>query len=187
MNIRRLTPTDAPAYRALMLDAYQRHPDAFTSSVSERTALPLAWWESRLQLEPLASEVVFGAFRDERLAGVAGLSFESREKARHKATLFGMVVPAESRQGGLGRQLVLAALAHARGRDGVRVVQLTVRHGNAAAQALYERCGFVQFGLEPFAVAVGAEFVSKVHMWCDLGCGLSLQPPSPPTERSCSS
>jgi hypothetical protein len=68
MNIRRLTPTDAPAYRALMLDAYERHPDAFTSSVAERSALPLAWWESRLKLAPLALDVVFGAFRDERLA-----------------------------------------------------------------------------------------------------------------------
>jgi ribosomal protein S18 acetylase RimI-like enzyme len=99
------------------------------------------------------------------------LSFESREKARHKATLFGMVVPAEFRQGGIGGRLVLAALEHAKGRDGVKLVQLTVTHGNTAAQALYERCGFVQFGLEPFAVAVGDEFVSKVHMWCDLGCG----------------
>ena len=26
----------------------------------------------------------------------------------------------------------------------------------------------IDFELEPFAVAVGAEFVSKVHMWCNL-------------------
>jgi hypothetical protein len=40
-----------------------------------------------------------------------------------------------------------------------------VTDGNAEAQALYERCGFIPFGLEPLAVAVGAAFVSKVHMW----------------------
>jgi ribosomal protein S18 acetylase RimI-like enzyme len=51
----------------------------------------------------------------------------------------------------------------------VKVVQLMVTHGNHAAQALYEECGFVQFGLEPFAVAVGDGYVSKVHMWCNLG------------------
>jgi ribosomal protein S18 acetylase RimI-like enzyme len=169
MSIRRLVPADAPAYRALMLEAYERHPDAFTSSVAERSALPLAWWESRLRLEPLPSDVVFGAFGDGRLVGVAGLSFEAREKARHKATLYGMYVLPEFRQAGLGRELVLASLEHARTRDGVKLVQLTVTHGNKAAQALYERCGFVQFGLEPFAVAVGSGFVSKVHMWCNLG------------------
>ena len=41
--------------------------------------------------------------------------------------------------------------------------------GNTGARLLYERCGFVQFGLE-LAVAVGSSFVSKVHMWCDLKC-----------------
>ncbi len=100
--------------------------------------------------------------------GVAGLSFETREKANHKATLFGMYVPSEFRHRGVGRELVLAALEHAKGRRRVKVVQLTVTDGNAAAQALYEHCGFVQFGLEPFAVAVGEQFVSKVHMWCNL-------------------
>jgi ribosomal protein S18 acetylase RimI-like enzyme len=113
-------------------------------------------------------ELVLGAFQDGQLAGLSGLSFESREKTRHKATLFGMYVLPRHRQGGIGRRLVLAVLANARTREGVKLVQLTVTQGNGAAQALYQRCGFVQFGIEPFAVAVGPAFVSKVHMWCDL-------------------
>jgi hypothetical protein len=48
MPIRRLVPDDAQAYRALMLEAYERHPDAFTSTATERAALPLSWWEARL-------------------------------------------------------------------------------------------------------------------------------------------
>jgi RimJ/RimL family protein N-acetyltransferase len=166
--VRRLIPADAPAYRALMLEAYERHPDAFTSSVEERAALPLAWWEARVKDDAEPADVVFGAFRDGALAGVAGLSLEAREKARHKATLFGMYVPPAQRGGGVGAQLVRAALGHARSRPGVKVVQLTVTLGNAAAQALYERCGFVSFGVEPKAVAVHGAYVSKVHMWCDL-------------------
>jgi RimJ/RimL family protein N-acetyltransferase len=69
-------------------------------------------------------------------------------------------------------------LAQARERAGVRLVQLTVTDGNTAAQALYERCGFIRFGLEPLAVAVGAQFVSKVHMWCDLDAAPPAQRPS---------
>lgn len=151
-----------------MLEAYALHPDAFTSSVAERAALPLSWWENRLADVPEPSELVFAALLDGRLAGVAGLSFDSREKARHKAHLFGMYVPAQFRQHGLGKQLVHAALAYAQARAGVRIVQLSVTHGNHPAQALYRQCGFVEFGLEPFAVAVGTKYVSKVHMWCDL-------------------
>jgi ribosomal protein S18 acetylase RimI-like enzyme len=166
MTIRRLVPREGPQYRALMLEAYERHPDAFTSSVSERAALPLSWWESRLAAGHEPSEMVFGAFQNAELAGVAGLSFESREKVRHKATLFGMYVPSRFRGVGLGRQLVDAALGYARSRAGIKIVQLTVSQGNTSAETLYRRCGFVEFGVEPFAVAVASGYVSKVHMWC---------------------
>jgi RimJ/RimL family protein N-acetyltransferase len=167
-GVRRLVPCDATAYRALMLEAYERHPDAFTSSVAERSAQPIAWWQARVKDDPHANEMVFGAFRGDRLVGVAGLGFETREKARHKCMLFGMYVPEEFRGGGVGRALVNAVLQEARARAGTRVIQLTVTDGNRAAQSLYERCGFAPFGVEPFAVAVGTGFVSKVHMWCDL-------------------
>jgi ribosomal protein S18 acetylase RimI-like enzyme len=80
-----------------------------------------------------------------------------------------MDVAPEFRHSGFGRQLLLAALAHAAWREGVKLVQLSVTEGNAAARALYERCGFVAFGVEPFAVAVGGTFVSKLHMWRAVG------------------
>lgn len=164
----RLGPRHAAEYRALMLQAYARHPDAFTSSVAEREALPLSWWEGRLSTAPDAKDVVFGASHGGVLVGAVGLSLDAREKARHKATLFGMVVSTPQRRLGLGQQLVAAALDCARSRPGVRLVQLTVTQGNTQAQALYTRNGFVEFGVEPYAVAVGEGFVSKVHMWCKL-------------------
>ena len=139
--------------------------DAFTSSVQERAALPLSWWEARTSSEPAANEMVLGAMEEERLVGVAGLAFETREKTRHKASLFGMYVAPEARQGGVGRQLVEAVLQQARQRDGVRLVQLTVSEGNAGARKLYEHCGFMQFGLEPMAMALGDRYIAKVHMW----------------------
>lgn len=168
MPIVRLTPNHAAAYRALMLEAYASDPDAFTSTVAERSELPLSWWADRVSEAANAREVVFGAFAEGELAGVAGLSFEVREKTRHKATLFGMVVPTRHRQRGFGRQLVAAVLAHARHSQGITLVQLTVTEGNVPAQRLYASCGFVPFGTEPFAVRVGAGYMPKVHMWCGL-------------------
>jgi RimJ/RimL family protein N-acetyltransferase len=169
-EIRRLVPADAAAYRTMMLEGYELHPEAFTSTVAERASLPLEWWEARMKDEPGATEMVLGAFRGSRLAGVVGLSFESREKSRPKAHLFGMYVPQRMRKSGVGRGLVLGVLEHARKR-GARLVQLTVTQGNAAAQALYEGCGFVPFGVEPLAMALGEQYVAKVHMWCDLHAG----------------
>lgn len=161
-SLRRLTAADAPAYRALMLDAYARHPEAFTSTVAERSAQPMAWWEQRVDS---TDERVVGAFIANELAGAAGLSRETRERTRHKALLFGMYVPALHRCQGLGRALVQAVLAEAAAWHGVRVVQLTVTDGNNAAQRLYESCGFQVFGVEPMALCIDGRDFAKVHMW----------------------
>jgi GNAT superfamily N-acetyltransferase len=169
MLIRRLVPSDAAAYRALMLEAYGRSTRAFTSTVAERIDLPLSWWEGRLVEDAEPSELILGAFEEERLSGSAGIAFESREKIRHKSTLFGVYVPPEFRGRGIGRGLVEEALSTAGRRPGVRVLQLTVTEGNREAHSLYEQCGFVQFGEEPLAVAIGSEFLSKIHMWREVG------------------
>jgi RimJ/RimL family protein N-acetyltransferase len=160
--IRPLDADDAQAYRALMLEAYDTYPQAFTSSVAERAAMPLSWWEKRLD-SPL--DRLLGAFEGDQLAGIVGLAFEPREKARHKVTLFGMYVTQAYQQRGLGRQLVEAALAEARRHPRLKLIQLTVTAGNEAALALYQRCGFIQYGLEPLAVRVGDEYFDKIHLW----------------------
>jgi len=179
MLVTRLIPSHAATYRALMLEAYDQHPDAFTSSVAERSSLPLSWWEERLAVGPATSELVFGAFAQRELIGAVGLSFDTRAKAKHKSTLFGMYVPDKFRKQGVGRRLIEEALRYARTRADTTITQLTVTAGNTPALSLYESAGFVQFGTEPFAVRIGTEYVSKVHMWCshslyahmDLGLG----------------
>jgi RimJ/RimL family protein N-acetyltransferase len=133
--------------------------------VRERAAMPLSWWEKRLTSK---LDTVFGAFEEGRLAGIVGLAFDPREKARHKATLFGMYVSATVRQRGLGHELVQAALAEAGNHPGLKVIQLTVTAGNEAAFNLYQRCGFIQFGLEPLAVRVGEDYFDKIHMWREI-------------------
>lgn len=165
MIIRTLGPQDAESYRVLMLQAYGVYPQAFTSSVAERARMPLSWWEKRLD-SPL--DCLLGAFAGDELVGIVGLAYEPREKAKHKVTLFGMYVNAAHQQQGLGRQLVEAALDEARKQPRLKVIQLTVTAGNDAAFALYQRCGFIQYGLEPLAVRVGVEYFDKIHMWREL-------------------
>ncbi|MFT3957114.1 MAG: GNAT family N-acetyltransferase [Piscinibacter sp.] len=163
--VRRLTPADAAAHRALMLEAYALAPDAFTSSVAEREGLPLSWWAARMADGPGAAELVCGAFAGETLVGAAGLAFEQRERTRHKATLFGMYVRPAARGQGVARRLVEAVLAQARSSPLTELVQLTVTESNAAAVQLYARCGFVPFGSEPCAVKLGDRCVTKLHLW----------------------
>ncbi len=79
-----------------------------------------------------------------------------------------MYVTAKVRQRGLGYQLVQAALAEAQTHAGLRLIQLTVTAGNDAAFNLYQRCGFIQFGLERMAVRVEEDYFDKIHMWREL-------------------
>lgn len=168
MMVRTLGANDAEAYRALMLEAYGAYPQAFTSSVAERALMPLSWWEKRV--DSLLDRLL-GAFEGDALVGIVGLAFEPREKARHKVTLFGMYVNQAYQQKGVGRQLVEAALSEARRHSRLKLIQLTVTAGNDAALALYQRCGFIQYGLEPLAVRVGEDYFDKIHMWRELNDG----------------
>ncbi|MBH9551966.1 GNAT family N-acetyltransferase [Inhella gelatinilytica] len=170
LTVRRLGPADAEAYRALCLRAYAEHPDAFTATVDERAAKPMGFWLSRVNDAADADECVFGALAEGELVGFAGLEFESRPKTRHKAGLFGMYVRPDQRGRRAGDALVQAVLAAARARPGVRFIKLTVTEGNASAEALYTRCGFERFGVEPLAMldVVRGGFLAKVHMGCVL-------------------
>ena len=168
MQVRRLVPEDASLYRSIMLHAYDTYPDAFTSSAAERSKESMEWWKSRIDSRIHANEIVFGAWVNRKLIGVAGISFQTREKLQHKAMVFGMYVDQNQRGAGVGHQLLNSLLDEARGREGVRIVQLTVTEGNIEAEKLYSNVGFKRFGIEPLAVRVSSTYVSKVHMWYEL-------------------
>lgn len=60
--------------------------------------------------------------------------------------VLGMGVLKDYRGRGLGRRLIEAALAHARDKNGIEKVELTVFESNTRAAALYESAGFVLEG-----------------------------------------
>ena len=63
MQIRRLTPADAPAYRVLRLRALREHPQSYTSSFDEEQGKPLANYEQRLAgVERLYLDAGFASF-----------------------------------------------------------------------------------------------------------------------------
>jgi ribosomal protein S18 acetylase RimI-like enzyme len=160
--IRRLIPTDAPAYRALRLRGLKAHPEAFTSSHDAEAARPVAASEARLA--PDGADIVYGAFVGAALAGVVGISREPREKNRHVAHVFGMYVAQEHGRLGIGRALLQHLIDQARRERGLEQLVLTVTQSNDAARALYESAGFRSFGIEPRAIRVAGRYYDKNHM-----------------------
>jgi ribosomal protein S18 acetylase RimI-like enzyme len=161
MHVALLQAADAARYRELMLQAYALAPDAFTSTAEERAAEPESFWTRRISAPANAA---FGAFTDTELVGTVALEFSAKPKTQHKAVVIGMYVAPAARVHGAGRALLRAAIDHARARQGLRLLTLTVTEGNEPAIELYRSAGFQAFGVEPLAILTPSGFKSKVHM-----------------------
>ena len=142
MEIRRVTLAEAPAFRALRLEALRDHPADFGSDFGEESARPLSHFVAQL-----AQNTVIGAFLDGRLIGIVALEFLRKPKERHRVFLWGVYVRPEGRGRGVAAPLLDAALAVAFARG--KQVHLGVRVGNAAAERLYLSRGFQRYGIEP--------------------------------------
>ncbi len=162
MKIRRLSESDAPQFQALRLAALIDKPEAFVKSHVEEKDLPLAEFAARLVERP--GHVVFGAFDGDSLVGMAGLARETLIQTRHKGHIWGMYVAADARGHGVARELMQAALAHARETPGIAKVTLSVDTANVAAIALYESLGFVVFAREADAVRLEGQSRDDLQM-----------------------
>jgi RimJ/RimL family protein N-acetyltransferase len=156
-QVRRLETSDAALYREIRLEALKKNPEAFGSTFERENNQPLSWFEATL-----GRAVIFGAFLDGTLAGVAGYAAQESPKQAHKALLWGMYVRPAARNSGVGKRLVAAVLDHACGR--VEMVQLTVVSENEAAQGLYSALGFVAYGVEKRALKQDGKYYDEVLM-----------------------
>jgi RimJ/RimL family protein N-acetyltransferase len=161
VDIRPLHAADAIAFKELRLQAISDSPSAVWPTHDEEAKRTIADVQARI--ERTAMQVVFGAFIDMQLVGIAGLRREPLEQVSHKALLWGVFIRPDRRRAGLARQLLSATLAYARA-TGVLQVHLCVNADNLPARALYQSLGFETYGLEPRAVRVGGTYFDEEHM-----------------------
>ncbi len=140
-STRRLRTDDHAALRALRLRALAGEPSAFGSTLDREAAFTEATWKDRLRPDAHPS---FGGFDEAgALVGLAvGLPDAVDASLAH---LVGMWVDPMARGGGLAAELVGLVIDWASA-CGCRVVRLHVTDGNARAEALYARLGFVRTG-----------------------------------------
>jgi len=110
---------------------------------------------------------------DGGVAGYARLSHpHPLEASRHVLQISGIAVDPAQQRRGVGRALIDAAVAEARGR-GARRLTLRVLGPNVAARRLYETSGFVVEGVLRGEFHLDGEYVDDVLMALDLAPGLS--------------
>ncbi|HEV7365833.1 MAG TPA: GNAT family N-acetyltransferase [Gemmatimonadales bacterium] len=158
--IRQLALPDLEDYLRLRREAVAQEPLVFGSSPADDRAQSASVL-SKVLASP--DEAIFGAFAPD-LVGAAGIYRESGEKSRHKVNIWGVYVSPAYRGRGLGRALVEAALRFARSLEGARQVQVCVTEHAKEARALYQRLGFLTWGIEPDALRVGDMSIAEHHM-----------------------
>jgi ribosomal protein S18 acetylase RimI-like enzyme len=161
VQIRRLTPADASLFRDIRLEGLRYNSEAFGSTFEAENARPLAFFSERL-----GGSASFGAFHGSELVGIAGLLIREGQKEAHKGQLVGMYVRPSARKAGVGRRLVETIVEFARQR--VELIQLSVVRENDQAQRLYERLGFLEYGIEKKALKQDGRYYDEVLMAKDL-------------------
>lgn len=166
LAVRRLGPDDATALHALRREALEAHPLAFGASPEDdRMRDPAAVADS---LRPQDGFAIYGAFDGDRLAGMGGIHRDARAKSRHMAFIWGMYVAPSVRGRGAGRLLLDALIAHARGWDGVVMIELSATETAADALRLYVSAGFRAWGTQPRSLHWQGRYVEQTFFVLDL-------------------
>ncbi|MEN8658285.1 GNAT family N-acetyltransferase [Marivita sp.] len=149
MTVRRLTPKDLSAFRALWADGLMRVPNAFLFSAEEVRALPNKDVERGLEIN-----LTLGAFNDvNRLVGFVSARRGGPKRMRHMADIGPLYVHPDAQGQGFGRLLMDAVLQNL-GDAGVQQAELVVDVENHGAQKLYLALGFHVFGRRPRSVLI---------------------------------
>lgn len=147
--IRLVEPGDLTAFKALRLEALQRHPEAFGTSYAEQVTRPDEFWLERIQqgLGGL-SGAIYVADSESELSGMVGIRRNDSTKRQHSAMIWGVYLRPRLRGQGVGDALLAACLAWAES-QALRIVRLSVVSSNGSALRLYLRHGFTIYGVDP--------------------------------------
>ena len=102
--IRILEPRDAGVYREIRLEALKKFPEYFGSGYEQQVKLEKLYFE-RLIEERSDKGKMFGAFIDDELVGICGVTFET-QVLPNAGEIIQMYVKLEHQNSGLGKKLV---------------------------------------------------------------------------------
>ena len=145
-TVRRFAPDEWELYRSLRLAALAESPDAFGSTLAHERVRADADWASRLSRGSTSSrDLPLVAEVNGEPSGLAWVRLG--DDHGNVAHLYQMWVAPAKRSQGVGRALLDAAIAWARG-IGAQALVLDVTTGNTVAAQLYHAAGFVATGSE---------------------------------------
>lgn len=143
---RKLEVADSILYRNIRLKCLQTFPDNFGSTFEEESKIEKLKFEVFLK-EENADNFMFGAFDGEKLIGICGFSRELRAKTEHRGEIVQMFVDPQYTSKNIGFELLQKTIEKAFKNAAIEQIVLSVVAENKAANRLYEKLGFIEYGL----------------------------------------
>lgn len=150
VSVRVLSVDDATTHRAALIDLLL---DSVVHGASVNFVQPMTreksarWWEGALRSHAAGERVILAAVDGDALLGSVQLILAGQENQSFRADIGKLLVHSSARRQGLGAALMQAAEAEAR-RLGRTLLTLDTETGSAG-EKLYERLGWVRFGIVP--------------------------------------
>jgi RimJ/RimL family protein N-acetyltransferase len=168
-TIRLLSLQDLPAYKALRDEALQDFPEAFTSDFETERHRSAESYAPRISAPDAHGNKLWGAFdAQNQLLGSIALEVATRAQQRHIGTVLGMFVSRAAQGQGIASDLIARCADFAKASGQFDQLILTVTASNQHVVRLYERVGFVRYGMLPRAICVNGVFHNKLFMRLEL-------------------
>jgi RimJ/RimL family protein N-acetyltransferase len=168
-TIRLLSLQDLPAYKALRDEALQDFPEAFTSDFETERHRSAESYAPRISAPDAHGNKLWGAFDSQnQLLGSIALEVATRAQQRHIGTVLGMFVSRAAQGQGIASALIACCVDFATASGQFDQLILTVTASNQHVVRLYERAGFLHYGLLPRAICVNGIFHDKLLMRLEL-------------------
>lgn len=161
ISIRTLAKQDYEAFADLRTLGLATDPHAFWASKEEEGPELRQKFQDRIAH---AFNFRLGAFVSDRLVGNMAFNRYGQYKLSFKGDIVGVYVHPDFRGMKIGDKLLAATIEKAFAIDGVTKLTLTVTANNAAAKNLYEKYGFIEYGLEKRGMRVGDTYYDQYFM-----------------------
>lgn len=138
--IRRLKPSESSIYRAIRLEALKSYPEYFGASYAEQSRLEKLYFE-RIIEENSSRGIMMGAFFNEELIGICGVTFETKI-LQNAGEIIQMYVKKKHQGNKIAKDLIERLFDHVKQRKEVKFLVLGVDKNNIPAIKTYNNCGF---------------------------------------------
>jgi len=156
-TIKILESNDVSDFRNIRLSALKTSPEMFGSSYESEVEKPLDFFQNCL-----VNSVVFGAYSDKKIIGIATLTKETISKLSHKAYLSSVFVIPKFQNQGVAKKLLNTVIEHSK--PNIEQIVLTVASDNSPAINLYKKFNFQIYGEELKALKNGDKYIDELMM-----------------------